>query len=118
MKRFKADEYVVREKGRDYSVLVFPFVKYMWAFDDWPGEDCYMVDGSAEAFSMLKYALAILIEASDKVIYFPCKQKGIDTFYNENYNLVICTPKAQLRRSSWIAIRRKLTASTKKGRYC
>lgn len=117
LKHFKVDEYVVREKGRDHSVLVFPFVKYMWVFNDWPGEDCYMVDGSAEAFSKLKYALAILIEASDKIIYFPCKQEGIGTFYNENYNLVLCTPKAQLHRSSWIAIRRKLNTFTKRGRY-
>ena len=29
MMRFKVDEYRVKEKGREYSVLVFPFVKYM-----------------------------------------------------------------------------------------
>lgn len=118
MKRFKVDEYIVREKGKEYSVLVFPFIKDMYAFNDWPEEDCYMVDGSTKAFSMLKYALAILIEASDKIIYFPCKKNGLSGCYTDNYNLVLCTPKAQFHRSSWIAIRRKLNASTKRGSYC
>lgn len=117
MAGFKVEEYVIREKGRMYSVLVFPFVKYMWAFDDRPEENCYMVDGSVETFSMLKYAMAILAEASDKIIYFPCKQDGIGRCYTDNYNLVLCTPKAQLRRSSWIAIRRKLTNANKIGNY-
>lgn len=118
MERFKVDEYEVRLKGRTYSVLVFPFVKYMWAFDDRPEEECYMIDGCVEAFSLLKYAMAILVEASDKIVYFPCKQEGIGCYYRDNYNAIICTPKAQLRRSSWIEIRRRLNNSTKKGTYC
>ena len=117
MIRFKVDEYRVKEKGREYSVLVFPFVKYMWAFDDSPEEYCYMVDGTAEAYMLLKYAMAILVEASDKIIYFPCKQEGIGNYYKDNYNLILCTPKVQLRRSSWIAIRRKLRPATKIGSY-
>lgn len=117
MTRFKVDEYLVHEKGKAHSVLVFPFVKYMWAFDDYPEENCYMVDGTAEAYSMLKYALAILCEASDKIIYFPCKQEGIGNSYRDNYNLILCTPRAQLRRSSWIAIRRKLKPANKVGSY-
>lgn len=89
----------------------------MWAFDDRPEEDCYMVDGCAKAYSMLKYAMAILIQASHKIIYFLCRQDGIGRYYKENYNLILCTPKAQLRRSSWIAIRRKLNHATLKGLY-
>ena len=85
----------------------------MWAFDDSPEEYCYMVDGTAEAYMLLKYAMAILVEASDKIIYFPCKQEGIGNYYKDNYNLILCTPKAKLRRSLWIAIRRKLTPATK-----
>lgn len=108
--RIKVDEYLIWEKGRGYSVLVFPFIKNMWAYDDRPEMDRYMVDGSAEAFSMLKYAMAIMVQASDKIIYFPCKQDG-------DYNLVLCTPKAQLRRSSWIAIRKKISPATKRGTY-
>lgn len=114
MIRFKVDEYQVREKGRTYAVIVFPFVEYMWAYDNWREDGCYMVDGVADAFLMLKYAMAILVEASDKIIYFPCKQKGIGQYYRENYNLILCTPKAQFRRSSWISIRRKMKSSPKR----
>ena len=83
------DEYLVREKGREYSVLVFPFIEHMWAFDDSPEEYCYMVDGPPKVFAMLKYAMAILIEASDKIIYFPCKQSGIGRYYKDNYHLYL-----------------------------
>lgn len=114
MLRFKVDEYKVREKGREYSVIVFPFMEYMWAYDNWTEEGCYMVDATANGYKMLMYAMAILIQASDKIIYFPCKQSGIGRYYNENYNLILCTPKAQLRRSRWIKIRRKLKYSHKR----
>ena len=117
MKRFKVEEYAVFEKGRKYSVLVFPQVKHMWAYDDYPEENRYMIDGPVQAFSLLKYATAILLEASDKIIYFPCRQDGIGCYYNENYDLVLCSPKVQLRRSSWIDIRRKLSDKTKVGKY-
>ena len=76
MNKFKIDEYRVWEKGREFSVLVFPKIEYMWAYDDSPEEYCYMIDGPVEVFAALKYALAILAEASNKIIYFPCKQVG------------------------------------------
>lgn len=117
MDRFKVEEFQVVEKGKTYSVLVFPKIEYMWAFDDRPEEDCYMVDGTVETYSALKYAMAILAEASDKIIYFPCKQNGIGRYYSTNYNLILCTPKVQLRRSSWIAIRRKLINGNRVGNY-
>lgn len=114
MKRFKVDEYKVIEKGRTYSVIVFPFIEYIWAYDNWKEDGCYMIDGTVEAFEILSYAMAILIEASDKIIYFPCKQSGIGRFYAENFYLVLCTPKAQLCRSKWIKIRRKLKYAQKR----
>lgn len=117
MDRFKVEEYRVVEKGKIYSVLVFPKIEYMWAFDDRPEEDCYMVDGTVDTYLALKYAMAILTEASDKIIYFPCKQNGIGGYYNNNYNLILCTPKMQMRRSSWISIRRKLVNANKVGNY-
>lgn len=117
MDKLKIEEYVVKEKGREYSVLVFPKLQYMWAYDCSPEEYCYMEDGTAEVFCALKHAMAILTQASDKIIYFPCKQEGIGTCYRDNYNLVLCTPKAQLRRSYWIAIRRKLVSANKRGNY-
>ena len=100
MFRFKVDEYIVKEKGKQYSVLVFPYIKHMWAFDNGVEDGC-VIDGVADAFEALKYAMAILVEASDKIIYFPCKQPGIGLHYNvENCNLILCTPKAMLKRSS------------------
>ena len=53
MDKFKVEEFRVVEKGKEYSVLVFPKIEYMWAFDDNPEEDCYMVDGTAEVYSAL-----------------------------------------------------------------
>lgn len=114
MELFKVDEYKVTEKGKTYSIIVFPFIEYMWAYDNWVEDGCYMVDGTIEAYKMLKYAMAILIEASDKIIYFPCKQNGIGQYYNDNYNLILCSPKAQLRRSLWIKLRRKLKYTQKR----
>ena len=117
MKRFKVDEYIVKEGNREYSILVFPFIKYMWAYDDTWESGYYAVDGPYEVFSMLRYAMAILIASSDKIIYFPCKQYGIGRYYNENYNLVICSPRVQLRRSSWNDLRNKLIQKNKRGSY-
>lgn len=31
MKKMKIDRYLVYEKGREYEILKFPFIKYMWA---------------------------------------------------------------------------------------
>ena len=39
MKGIKLDRYAIYEKGREYEVLVFPFIKYMWVFDGGPAED-------------------------------------------------------------------------------
>lgn len=49
MNKIKIDQYAVREKGRTYEILKIPFIKYMWAFDDYPEEDMLMVDGCKEA---------------------------------------------------------------------
>lgn len=117
MNKFKIDEYKITEKGRDYSVLVFPKVEYMWAFDDWPEENSYMVDGTAYAFKLLKLACAILISSPDKIIYFPCKQSGIGRYYRNNYHLVLCSPGVQLRRTGWVQIRRKISRKTWIGKY-
>lgn len=117
MDKYKFDEYKITEKSREYSVIVFPKVEYMWAFDDYPEENCYMVDGTAYAYKLLKLACAILVSSPDKIIYFPCKQEGIGHFYRDNYNFVLCTPQVQLRRSSWIRIRRKISRSTWQGKY-
>ena len=117
MDKYKFDEYKITEKSREYSVIVFPKVEYMWAFDDYPEENCYMVDGTAYAFKLLKLACVILISAPNKIIYFPCKQEGIGCCYRENYHFVMCSPQVQLRRSNWVQIRRKISKSTWVGKY-
>lgn len=117
MDKYKLDEYKITEKGREYSVIVFPKVEYMWAFDDYPEENCYMVDGTAYAYKLLKLACAILISSPEKIVYFPCKQEGIGHFYRDNYHFVLCTPQVQLRRSSWVRIRRKISQNTWNGKY-
>lgn len=117
MERIKIDRYRVCEKGREYTVLVFPFVKHMWAFDDYPEEDCLMIDGCAAAFKLLSYAFAILANEPDKLIYFPSKQEGIGRYYKENYDAVLGRPELQFRRSLWPRIRRKLNKQHWQGHY-
>lgn len=117
MKKIKVDRYSVHEKDRTYEVLSFPFIKYMWAFDNYEEEDCLMVDGCKEAFMWMKYAFAILANYPDKVIYFPCKQDGIQGYYNKNYHLVLCRPEEQLRRSLWPRIIRKLDSKHAAGKF-
>ncbi len=118
MEVFKMDEYKIYEKGREYSVIVFPKIEYMWAFDNFPEENFCIVDGTAYAYKMLKLACAILIAAQDKIIYFPCKQGGIGIYYgSDNNHLVLCSPHVQLRRSRWVQIRRKIGKKTWVGKY-
>lgn len=107
-KKIKIDQYMINEKGRTYEILKFPFIKYMWAFDDDPEEDILMVDGCKEAFMWMKYAFAILANYPNKIIYFPCKQSAINGHYNDNYHLVLCRPEVQLRRSLWSRIKKKI----------
>lgn len=118
MKKIRIDKYTVREKGRTYEILKFPFIKHMWAFDDYPEEDMFMVDGCKEAFMWLKYAFAVLANDSGKIIYFPCRQEGIGRYYAmPTYDLVLCRPELQLRRSLWFRIRRKLDKKHYTGKY-
>lgn len=107
-KKIKIDQYMINEKGRTYEILKFPFIKYMWAFDDDPEEYMLMVDGCKDAFMWMKYAFAILANYPNKIIYFPCKQSAINGYYNDNYHLVLCRPEVQLRRSLWTRIKKKI----------
>lgn len=117
MDKLKIDEFRVFEKGKEYSVLVFPKIEYMWVVEGDDKDDTFWIDAAVEGHVAFKYAMAILAEASDKIIYFPCKQKGLGGYYSTNYNLILCTPKVQLRRSLWPSIRRKLNDKNKRGKY-
>lgn len=116
MKRIKIDYYCVYEKGREYKVLKFHFVKHMWAFEC--HEDGIMIDGCMGAFKLLSYAFAILANEPDKLIYFPCRQEGIGQYYADNKDAVLCRPELQLRRSLWTKIRKKLDRQHYRGKYC
>ena len=52
MKGIKLDRYAIYEKGREYEVLVFPFIKYMWVFDGGPAEDGLYISGSEYSYSV------------------------------------------------------------------
>ncbi len=118
MKKIKIDRYFVREKGRTYEVLKFPFIKYMWVMDDWDSEGTHFsIDGSKEVYIQMKYAFAILANFPDKIIYFPCRQWRIGNCYSENYHLVLCRPELQFKRSLWVRIRRKLDRKHLSGKF-
>ncbi len=118
MEKIKIDKYTIREKGRTYEVLKFPFIRYMWAFDCHPEENMLMVDGCQKAFKWMKYAFAILANDDSKIIYFPCKQSGIGHYYSmPTYHLVLCRPELQLRRSRWFQIKKKLDKKHVSGKY-
>lgn len=108
MKKIKIEQYRIYEKGRVYEVLKFPFIRHMWAFDDFPEEDMLMVDGCKEVFLWMKYAFAILANYPEKILYFPCKQEGIGRYYKDNHHVVLCRPELQLRRSLWFRLKKKL----------
>ena len=61
MKRFKVEEYAVFEKGRKYSVLVFPQVKHMWAYDDYPEDIAWQINSNCEGVEYMKKNIIILM---------------------------------------------------------
>lgn len=115
--KIKIDKYTIREKGKTYEVLKFPFIKSMWPYDAHPGEEMLLIDGCKEAFEWLTYACAILANDKEKIIYFPCKQEGIGRLYNEPYHLVMCRAELQFRRSLWFRIKDKLDKKHYSGKY-
>ena len=121
--KYKVDQYSIYEHGREYRVLVFPEFQYAWAYDDYPEEDQYRVDGDKEFYSALMHALAILIADPWKVIYFPIKKvppaftitKLYDDF--ENYHLVLTRPELQFRASRWFDLKGRLDRNHQIERY-
>ena len=104
----KFSQYEIYEKNREYKVIEFPFIEHMWAFHTWPAEDEAAIDGGVEVFRYMEYAMTILADHPDRLIYFPCKQQGIGRFYPDCYNLVLCRAELQFRRSQWARIRGRL----------
>lgn len=118
MERVKIDRYFVKEKGRAYEVLKFPFLKYMWVMDDRDMTGIHFtIDGCKEAYRQMKYAFAILANFPDKIIYFPCRQERIGNYHLESYHLVLCRPELQFKRSLWVRIKRKLDKKHLSGKF-
>ena len=116
--KFKVDQYAVINKGRKYTVLVFPHSENAWAFDDYPEEWRMMLDGDRDFFVALAYAMAALIADPYKIIYFPIKHPN-DTSYGAHmtYDAVLLRPELQFRRSEWYDLKPKLTRKNRKGKY-
>ena len=110
MKKIKLEQYQVRGKHRTYRVLKFPPLPYAWAYWDWDTER-YVIDGDHEAFQHMAYAMAALLAAPDRIIYFPIRKKGMVHYYPQNYDAVLSTTTLPFRRSEWIRLRRQLDAA-------
>lgn len=116
--KVKADQYAVFNKGRQYTVLVFPRSENAWAFDGYPEEWRMMIDGDREFFALLAYAMAALIADPHIIIYFPIKHPN-DTSYGAHMtsDAVFIRPELQFRRSEWYNLKPKLTRMNWKGKY-
>ena len=76
-RKIKIPQYLVRGKHRDFHVLVFPRLKHAWAY--YCGDDFlydYAVDTDIVGCKWLRYAMAALIAAPDKIVYFPIRTPG------------------------------------------
>ena len=116
MKGIKLDRYAIYEKGREYEVLVFPFIKYMWVFDGGPAEDGLYISGSEYSYAMLRYVFALLASDPGKLVFFPCRQPGVEGMFEPNYHLVLYRPELQFRRSLWVKIKKKIDRKNWKGK--
>ena len=63
MKKYKVDQYKIRNKGKILKILVFPQITTKaWAYDDYPEDDQLMLDGDPEFMRQVQTALAALID--------------------------------------------------------
>ena len=118
-RKIKSPQYLVRGKHRDFHVLVFPHLKYAWAY--FCGDDIrydYAVDADAVGCKWLRYAMASLIAAPDKIAYFPIRKPGgFHGFYQTNYDAVYTRPELQFRPSEWVKLRRQLNPAHRIQQY-
>ena len=108
-RKVKIPQYLVRGKRREFHVLVFPRLKHTWAYYDSDSEH-YAIDADIVGCKWLRFAMASLIAAPDKIVYFPIRTKtSFHGYYFPNYDTVLTRPELQLRRSEWVRLRRQLT---------
>ena len=112
VKKIKFEQYRVRGKHRDFDVLVVPPSKRMWAYYE-RFDERYEIDGDLVAYQSVNYALAALVVASNKLIYFPIRKTGNNGYYAQNYDAVLLRPELQFRWSEWVKLRRQLDKAHK-----
>jgi len=117
MEKVKFDKYIVFEKGREYEIIMFPFIKYMWVFDGYPAEEGLYISGSEYAYRMLRYAFEILSDDPGKLLYFPCRQHGVEGMFETNFHLLMYRPELQFRRSLWTKLKKKIDKKHWAGKY-
>ena len=75
-RKVKIPQYLVRGKHRDFHVLVFPRLKHTWAYYDSDSEH-YAIDADIVGCKWLRFAMASLIAAPDKIVYFQSARKPV-----------------------------------------
>jgi len=110
MPKLKIPQYKVRGKHQDYYVEAFPNHSYMWPYYEKFDRE-YIIDADAAGWEQLRYAIAILLQAHDRIIYFPTARNNIEnpiTEFYENYDTVLTVAVLHFKRSEWIRLRRQL----------
>ena len=115
--KIKLEQYRVRGKHREFSVIVFPEQEYMWAYyEGFDGE--YEIDGDLSTYRLLKFAMAILAHDPHVIIYLPVRNRILgDHAWGKCYDAVLCRPELQLRRSEWIRLRHQLNDAHRVEKY-
>ena len=115
--KIKFDQYKVQGKKREFSVVVVPKQRYLWAYyEDFDNE--YEIDGDLTTYRMLKFATAILANDPHVIIYLPVGNQELGNHsWGQCHDAVLCRPELQLRRSEWIRLRRQLNNSHRIQKY-
>ena len=116
MDKIKIPQYLARGKHRWFHVLRLPELPYAWAYDCYD-DGRYEIDGNIETFRWLKYALAVLIQSPDRIVYLPIRKEDTKDCIFSSYDAVITRPELQFRRSEWIKLRRQLNAAHRVSDY-
>lgn len=119
MKKYKVDQYKVRNKGRVLKILVFPQITTeAWAYDDHPEDDRLMLDGSPQFMRQVQRALVALIEDPTIIAYFPIKNKNCPRFGRHmTYDAVLLRPELQFKVSDFYDVKDKLDRKHWVGKY-
>lgn len=119
MKKYKVDQYKIRNKEKILKILVFPKrTTEAWAYDNYPEDDQLMLDGDPGFMCQVQTALAALIDDPSIIVYFPIKNKNCTRFGRHmTYDAVLLRPELQFKLSSWYDIKDKLDKKHRTGKY-